>query len=114
MRDYLKCLMANRFCLAGCLMFSVGICLFIIIILELLTSNVRDFVDLANVLFIPYFLVILGSFLLGLTGFGTETYRAYKRAQAHINKYNNLNGFFSPVYCKKVGIKLAARELNID
>lgn len=100
--DYLKCLWANRYCLAGVILFFIGSILFIC----------SMFSEGKELLWVALSFVYFGFSLLLNTGFGIETYGAYKKACQHIIKYGNLDRFSSGTYCKRVGINLAGKALE--
>ena len=112
MYKYCKCLIVNRACLAGIIMIVVGLPL------AIYRVDFLDYIEfIRNRDVFSIFIVdipIFGFLFLLSTSFGSETYIAYRKACDHIQKYQEIKRFRSSVYCKRVGIEMAARELNIS
>ncbi len=101
-KDYAKCVVRNRFTLAGYSMWLLGGYL-------IYSEQPKE---------IGESIIMLGSGLLGATGLGTGTYIAYRRAKKHIKKYENLDTrfkkTFSRFYCDQTGLKMAIEEAGLE
>ena len=112
-KDYAKCVLANKFTLAG-YAFTVSSYPFCSDIFNWLNgeSNINFNVGIGLTL------ISLGAVLLSSTEFGVGTYDIYERTKKHIAGSGNIgNGFafcFSSVYCDKIGLKLAAKEAGLE
>jgi len=110
-KDYLKCVYANKFTLAG----YIG-----------LTSAFTAIIfkePLINQITHEAYAIIIGitfgysMFSLGVTSFGTETLDSYKRTKNNVNKYGTINDVYyykHSMYCNKVGVKLALKEAGLE
>lgn len=111
MREYMKCVMANKFCLIGALMFFMSgfIFVYFFIVLDPI-AHPESFNDVK--LITSFMFLVFGFDIWACTLFGRETYGAYIRARQHYNRYHTLDRFHSGSYCRNAGIKLAAREFE--
>ena len=99
MKDYLRCVVANRFCLLGIILVLCGLC------------NYR-FGPVEDIkMFLSFMATEAGFMFLGATGFGVETFRAYRRTKNHIQRFGKVgDDFYYKSYCGKSGYKLAIKE----
>lgn len=59
--------------------------------------------------------MLVGCYLFGITGFGKDTYNAYKDTKEHIQEHEKLDERFvnhHQVYCSRQGVYMAAKELG--
>jgi hypothetical protein len=116
-KDYLKCVYANKFTLSGYLLLLAGACDSTNTIHNIFSSHPKD-IALLHHCYIDGMILYSGISLLAITSNGQETYNSYIQARRHIKQ----NGKLDPrnlekirrVYCKKVGIKLALKEANLE
>ncbi len=106
-KDYAKCVYANKFTLVGALgMISSGI------LLSFVEMSPEKFNNFINYVVSPSFV------LLCTTAAGAETFIAYRRIKNHIEKYTVLDekiiDAFSKSYCTRAGLKLAVREIGLE
>lgn len=63
-------------------------------------------------------LIGTSSFTLGVTSYGLETYKAYKRTKDHIKEHGTLDprfiNTFKRYYCDRAGVELAAKEKGLE
>jgi hypothetical protein len=113
MSDYLKAVIANKFTLAGHLLYlGAGIAGTIFPFLELNNSEETKYI--VNTVATP---LLIGTILEVLTDFGRDTLDAYRRTRKHIEKEGTLDPRFSKryvSYCDKSGERLAAREAGLE
>lgn len=101
LKDYVKCSVRNRFVLGGYL--GAGLTFF---------SNETIDSDILDLILLPS-----SAFVLLMTGFGAETYRAYKKMKKHLERYKHIDtrfkNKFSLDYCTQTGVKLAMKEKGL-
>ena len=115
MRDYIRCVVANKATLST---FVIVLCviavgLFILIVLGP-TSTLYSITSF-------WVLYVIGWSSAGVSGYtqfgyGT-TYSAYKRTRAHIQEHGGVDKRFAssiqPAYCYRVGFELAVKRAGI-
>ncbi len=97
--DYLKCIVANRFTLAGCVLVVIGF----------LAPEIPPWLG--------FILVSFGGGNIGGTHFGIPTLIAYRRTKADIARRWTINGAYLTRYkdyCGRCGVRLAAKEAGIQ
>src|SRR3989338_9028921 len=103
MKDYLRCIVANRFCFCGIILTLCGSPLWLYLYLQ---KTAEDFK-----MFLCFIITQIGVILLSATGFGLETLTAYKRTKEHIQKFGRVgDNFYYLTYCGKAGHRLAIKE----
>lgn len=107
MKGYLKCVVGNRCTLCGFIFLGSG--LILLMLGPLLNSPIA----------LPNFICILwifGFMLLGVSMYGLETYRAYKRTMSHIKEFGRVDKRYKSrysLYCGRVGVRLAMKEMGL-
>jgi hypothetical protein len=109
LKDYTKCVIANRATLAGGIFFGLGL------VGEYFKNKTgveipKEIISLSN---------NVGEALLGLTWFGLETYTSYIRTRRHIEENGGVaprfrDKYLSSLYCNKTGFKLAVKEAGLE
>ena len=102
MKDYLRCIVANRFCFLG---FITTLCGFPV----WLHGFSKKTTDLE--MFLGFVVMQIGVMALSATGFGLETLIAYRRTKEHIQKFGRVgDNFYYITYCGNAGYRLAIKE----
>ncbi len=111
MRDYLRCIVANRACLSGVIMIIVGILIYPFTLFFDLSgpSQLKLFLSLLTLV-----LFEVGFITLIVTAFGLSTLQAYKRTKKHIQRFGKVGDNFNyQIYCNRVGYELAIKESGV-
>ena len=106
--DYLKCVYANKATFTGCVSLAISLAL------DLSITPEES----------PYLTAIdetasaLASYLLGITWFGLDTFRTYRKSKEYIQQFGKIKESYNELkkewYCSRVGIKLAAKEAGLE
>ncbi|KKS37446.1 MAG: hypothetical protein A3G49_04225 [Candidatus Sungbacteria bacterium RIFCSPLOWO2_12_FULL_41_11] len=114
MREYICCVIANRFTLLG----YVSLIILIVVLaintfwLDLFHAYTETFIGVIILLFFA------ACFLLMATGFGFLTYDYFKRTLKIIKHRghlpNDLKNYESQPYCVSVGIRLALQQAGMN
>jgi hypothetical protein len=112
-KDYAKCLVANKPALYGAVAIPTATAIGVNHLFgePLETNALNCFLMYANGMFLAS-----GLTASGMTAAGTSTFKAYKRCQGHLQKYNSEKGLerFKEMPCTNMGLKLALKEFNQD
>lgn len=111
-KDYLKCVYANKFTLAGYLSLPVGVCL----------AAVGHNLAPDNTSGVFYTLAVDAGLVsiacLKVTSLGNETLKAYNKSKKHIQKFGKIKSDYQEIkdnwYCSRVGIRLAIEESRLE
>jgi len=107
-RDYARCVWANKATLAGYLGLGASIDL-------LVFGNNHDSI---NFVLSSIILGQISGGLLGATAFGLQTFDTYRETRNYISKFGKIKEEYQnlkhKVYCTRVGIRLAAREAGLE
>lgn len=107
-KDYLKCAVANKFVLGS----------YIVAGLSIASIYIGYKTQMPLLIQLPPITFPFIGLIFGTTHFGLDSYKAYKRVQKHIQKYNTIDQRFknklSEEYCVQTAIKMAAKEAGLE
>jgi hypothetical protein len=116
-KDYLKCVYANKFTFAGYLISIASICDSTNTISNIHSSQSPD-ISLLKHRTIDFLVLYGGITMMAFTSCGQETYDHYIKAREQIKLYGKIDPRYlekiRKTYCRKVGIKLALKEANLE
>jgi hypothetical protein len=107
-KDYLKCVYANKVALTGYLALPVTFSL-------LTLGRHYDSRVLTALPVIPFLIAEVGLFT---TSFGCDTFKTYRKTKKYIQKFGTIREDYRYLknewYCSRVAIRLAAKEAGLE